>query len=220
MPSIQIPTYYRDGLGKLAQLGNPEFAQLSEALQNTSPSLNRIKLARQISSVVAEWSPEDGERVTEALLWLLAGQDHLQQPLAEFAQAVSTSPDLGIAEQETKAVLAARLTELLGISPLQLSWKALDVLTEHEKRFDAVRIMTDLRPIFGEQIEGQPQVAVIVNMLGLKYVTDRNLREIFIALDTRDLKTLRSALDRAEAKTKILEDLAESAGITYLKPED
>ena len=82
--------------------------------------------------------------------------------------------------------------------------KAASALTAHESPFESARVFTDVRPIFGEQDpvseNARPRAAVLVHMLQLRLAGEEARREIYVALDNRDLQTLIDALNRANGK--------------------
>jgi hypothetical protein len=97
--------------------------------------------------------------------------------------------------------------------------KAEDVLTDHEHVFVAVRILTDIRPVFPDDVADPPEAAVIVNMLRIDHWTDREHRSIYIALDEEDLARLQEATQRAVTKTETLKKFLSSAGLAYVEQE-
>ena len=77
--------------------------------------------------------------------------------------------------------------------------------TEDERVFCQARILTDLRPVFGQVIEDGPKAMVVVHLLKLTFHKgSEKHQEFFVSLDGDDLKTLRGLIDRAEAKAKTL----------------
>ena len=112
--------------------------------------------------------------------------------------------------------LERKLTALLGVESLVISAKAFDVQHEYDKLFITARIITDTRAVFN-QAGTEAVGTMIVHNLNIKYSENGQFKEAFIALDDADIAKLRRVLDRAEAKTAILEKLIEKTGIRYFE---
>jgi hypothetical protein len=109
-----------------------------------------------------------------------------------------------------------RLTQLLNAKPLQLVAKAHDVLLEHSQIFTSARIVSDIRPVFGEKNEDPPTAAVIVHMLNMTYRSDSDTKDFVVALDTKDIQLLLDVLERAKTKTQSLESIIQATNMTYI----
>jgi hypothetical protein len=110
--------------------------------------------------------------------------------------------------------LERKLTALLEVQPLVVSAKAFDLQHEYEKLFMAARIVSDTRTVFN-QAGTEAVGTMIVHNLNIKYSENGQFKEVFIAMDDADLAKLRRVLDRAEAKTTVLEKLIEKTGVRY-----
>jgi hypothetical protein len=89
---------------------------------------------------------------------------------------------------------------------LKLGAKALELFHEHSNIFQEVRIITDIRPVFGQttsNIEG----ALIVNCLKIKYFDASGPKELYIGVDEDDLKSIKETIERALSKTGSLNEM-------------
>ncbi len=95
---------------------------------------------------------------------------------------------------------------LLGAEAFTLTAKAQDLQTDDERTFCRARILTDLRPVFGTNIEDGPKGMVIIHLLklGFHQASERHHDEFYVALDADDLQTLKKVVERAQSKAKIL----------------
>jgi len=97
--------------------------------------------------------------------------------------------------------------------------KAGSVLTQHERVFQAARIMTDLRPIFHVDVSEKPDAAVIIHMLK---ITQRGLggqhKDLYFALDHNDIVAMQKVIERALTKEKTLRETLKNTGVTVLDP--
>lgn len=117
-----------------------------------------------------------------------------------------------------KQVLRDRLTKLLGsIKILQITAKGYDLMAEYDKVFIGSRIITDIRPIFPSLDASVSSVAsaIIVHNLKITYQKGKSRKDIFVAMDSNDIKQLRSELDRAETKSSSVRNI-----IKFTKEEE
>ena len=69
------------------------------------------------------------------------------------------------------------------------------------------KVISDIRPIFGFNVNEKPKAAVIVHQLHLHYHQgdEKEMhKDIYMALDNDDLQNLKETIERAQLKTKIL----------------
>src|SRR5207253_649802 len=86
-----------------------------------------------------------------------------------------------------------------------LATKVYDLSTGDERTFCHARILTDLRPVFGPNLEDGPKAMLVVHHLKLAYHGDSDKHQEFhISLDADDLETLKKIIERAETKAKSL----------------
>ncbi len=169
---------------------------------------------------------EEAEELIEAILPLYELPDELNvsrdQFIADVVDAVRVEWKTLPAENaaKTEQQLVARLRHLTELDEVASLVKTADVLTEYERPFQSVRILTDLRPVFPERA-GQPPIGMgIVHSLKISYDTaDHGSEEVFIALDSRDLGKLRAAVERAEGKATLLKRQLFDAGLRFLESE-
>ena len=143
----------------------------------------------------------------------------------EFAKimsdtAASAKSDKFLFSENDKATLETRLAKIFELRrSLSVTTKALDVLTSHDRVFYTARILTDLRPVFDESGD-LIEAAVIVHNLRIHYGQDDDHRDFYVALDTRDIQSLRDVLDRADKKARSLEELLRLSGVSYLDADE
>ncbi|HST51051.1 MAG TPA: hypothetical protein VLJ61_03495 [Pyrinomonadaceae bacterium] len=169
-------------------------------------------------------SSEDIKVIRDALFPLYRGRGSGTVPVTKFVGNVAESltdaegggPDW-IQNEELLGNFKERLIHLLSLSSPLLIAKAHDILLEHAQTFSSVRIVSDIRPVFGESVEGNPVAAVLVHMLNLVYYESGERREFVVAMDTKDIQVLLEACERAAKKTKSLESVIASTNMTYIE---
>jgi len=112
----------------------------------------------------------------------------------------------------------AILTALMSAQSLYVAAKALDVGLEHANLWCSSRVITDLRPLFDESDE--PAAFLVSHNLRIKYHegTESSIRkEIFIAMNGRDVRQLLTVLERALKKEEALRKTAETSNLPVLE---
>lgn len=159
--------------------------------------------------------------IINTLFTLYLGQNAADVSFATYvediANALSTArPDAAEWNDVTLSHFKQRLTSLLNLDSLKLIAKAHDVMLEQRHAFHEARILTDIRPVFSENVEASPQAAVIVHTLKIEYMKDGDYKEFFVALDAKDIPKLIDVLKRAERKGESLKAVLASANVTYI----
>jgi len=224
MPALKIPIEHRRRLAAVAVFDEKTFESLAGALQSASPALAPGQLARSIEGSVKEIDPGvlAGLVSTITSLYRTRASAEKEPPdfLSDLASVFESEPEFAGID---KSLLVHRTQQLLDMdASLGITSKAYDIATEHEHVFCDVRILTDIRPIFGSSVEDQPKDAVLVHMLKIGYhesgVGDH--RDFYIALDTFDLYALSEAVQRAESKEQALLRMAGKADLRLLGFDD
>lgn len=113
------------------------------------------------------------------------------------------------------AEAVVRLEKLLTARPLQDSAKALVLLHEQPQVFQDCRIITDLRPLFGDN-DTELRAFTVTHQLRIGYDTPSESSDFYVALEADDLRRLRSAIDRALSKQASLESFSRQAGAVVI----
>lgn len=89
-------------------------------------------------------------------------------------------------------------------STLNLTVKAIRLNVEFDKTYSKSRIFTDIRVVFDSDINGDSQAAILVHNLQLEYKENETSKQLYITLDSDDLKSLKEQIDRAIVKESSL----------------
>jgi hypothetical protein len=204
---------------RLRQVAEEEPEQLVQTVAELSPFPPVSDLAERLAQLAPDLGPLDSRAMALALV-SLAAQRWRWEPV-ELGRLVSESPDLDVPE-ENREDFARVVRALVELDSLRTMAQALDVMSQQEHVFQRVRILTDVRPIFGEDASIGPSAAVVMHTLRLEHLTDGRVESINVSLDEQDLSDLRAALDRAVDKADTLRDVVARAGIPQfeLKSDD
>lgn len=197
-----------------------EFDALADALAEATPVLRPESLAASIASTVSSLSEPALTELFSALT-SLTGLGRLQNAtVEEIAERLAASEDLETPKEERDR-FAGRVAQTLDSRTVRILGKAVDLGTEHDKVFVGARVLTDVRPIFGEDAAQPPEGAVLSHTLKLEFVHDEGtLGNAYVVLDNEDLQALRKALERAEAKAETMKQVLGKMDLQYLGPED
>ena len=234
MPSIvSIPEEYKVGFKDIFLLDESDFSSIVEGLKGISLTSSIKKLA--IAATIFKPSIHD----MVANIFLSVGSltsfiekgvsieeiSHdicivLSDELLEETEGLNEDEEIedglsGLLEESGKQKLIERLSTLLETERLYYAAKANDLMYEYQNVFIQAKMVTDVRPIFNIKIEKAPIAGLIIHNLHIHYRGDRESehRDIFLALDSDDLKSLKDTLIRAETKEKSLDSVFKKSEI-------
>lgn len=119
-------------------------------------------------------SRQDVDAIVDTVSGLASIAQSVEVPLDEFAEDVAEA----IAEGKHSITYAAasdrerfksRVRDLLDNRSVLVAAKARLVFIEHEHYLCYARIMTDIRPVFGQDVEAKPMAAMVAHTLKLVY---------------------------------------------------
>jgi len=217
---LNIPERYRPGLTMIRQLDADSVRAIKLALDGVQAqttldegSVSGRNIEESVTSAVTtvpKMSKSDIRKITETLISLYGVKSAREISLEEFVEEISDALESLDPSGEKwppaeRKRLEQNLTTLLSADMFALVAKVVDLRTDDERVFCHARILTDLRPVFGSKVEDGPQAMVVVHLLKLGFHTAGEQHpEFFVSLDSDDLKTLKSLIDRAEAKARSL----------------
>ena len=205
MADLTIPKEHQPLLNQIRKLSDTTLDALVSALER-SPGA---------TSSVQGLPPDEAEALQDFVKELYSVREFFDSDVPEFALEVATAlQELENFPANEVPALAGRLTRLLTIQSVAIATKATSLKAEYERRFCSARLMTDARPIYGEDPAKQPSAAIIVHTLRISYHDNtRQLREFYVAMEGDDIKSMRTLLDRAELKARSLESVFAEAKV-------
>lgn len=215
---IGVPLSFRAALATIARLESTQVAKIADSLKDQAidGSMQRVTNAIQRAGVFDE---ANAESVAEALLSLALQRTFRQWKPERISKAVATSDDLDLNDSERKC-LEKSLTLLLEPSALTVAAKTADLLTEYEHKFASSRIVTDIRPVWEDDVEARPSGAVLTGSLRIDFFGQREFRTMYFGVTAENLRELRDTADRALGKLTTLQGLLDQSGLTQLHPDE
>jgi hypothetical protein len=217
--AITVPKIAQAGLALIRTLPDEKIDRIYTALQQTK----RAPAPSELATIATERAGLDGEQskavgnTIASLYGLQAASDTELPALIDdvlSAMASSGSAALVIESGEISG-FREKLRKLLSVPGLLTAYKARLLLSAHGNYMSSVKIITDMRPVFGSDPDVQPLGAILVNMMNVHYFEGGGAhREFTVALDQDDLKALKRAVDRAMRKIESLSKVLEKGGIT------
>jgi hypothetical protein len=220
--SLIIPPAHIAILKKWLELPTEQVAKFSRALERARPYFNGHELAAAIipdcglspqlvsdivQVLISVYRTGEPEKPFESFL------DGQVRPALEHAKTFSEGKE----EQDWERLRSFLLHAISLEGTLGTTAKAGFVLTEHEKIFDGIRIMTDFRPIFHVDVSEKPNAGLIIHMVKFTYRDKRGHKfDSYYALDSNDVAIMKGALDRAVEKEKSLRKAMNEAGLSVL----
>ena len=208
MPMV-IPASQRANFQVFYSLGREQVEQFSKELESIQPSLEVDLIAKEMKRRL-NISPEDTRRILILLLSMQSGRRQNNASPVDFVESIISGT---LAEGEVKIDVndvewvKTSLVRLLNCEPIYTpTYKALRLQTESQRVFEDARIITDVRPVFQEDIETGMVGAVISHSLRISYTEagyERSL-EFFVGLRTSELKLLQQQVERAIKKAEYL----------------
>ena len=209
MAKLTIPLRFREGLSKIRTLDEQSVKDIRAALDSaTGASNDPYDAARAAMESSKFANVRDFKQIAEALGSLYVAKSKEEATTEEFADDISEAmEELGKLPHEERGQFREKLIALLHADVFEILSKAWDLRTDDAHTFCGVRILTDLRPVFGFHVEEGPKAMVVVHLLRLGYDLAGNTskhEDFFVSLSAEDLQELRKAIDRAESKAKSL----------------
>jgi hypothetical protein len=208
---FRVPDWMRPGLEIIARLSDQDVAELRALLEKNPDVLFSRQAAAKHAGKLRQMPAQESQLLLETvvpLIYFMGAQGKSPQVLLQdIHEAVREMP----ADQYGR--FSSNLSRILTDSSLVVAAKALSVATDCPRLFTESRIISDLRPIFGEQTSEPPSGAVITHTLRITYAEEGGEKEFFVYLDSRDLDELQGQIKRALDKDTTLRRLLQRTNL-------
>jgi hypothetical protein len=226
MPALTIPKSSYAAFQHLIRFDAHEFEAFLDALSKAEPSLDQDNFWKHVAAQLGGADKSVIKTIVQEIFDMHDAISHADsKEIAAFVGEIAEAAFFAKSEQfpfeeGDKKILKDRLIRIFeGRKGLNITMKAMGVLTDQDHLFLHARIMTDVRPVFNERGDSV-DAAVIVHNLRIHYSVDSDHKDIYFAMDTNDIQSLRAALDRADVKAKCLQGLLKTSGVSYLDAEE
>jgi hypothetical protein len=201
----KIPSKYIEPIKLLINISDDSINQLCDSFSEIDTWTKSDDLASLLhpkikSEDINESSLSD---IIDLLLSLLRTADENDISLDQLINSVSESViELDVfSELEKKESLQPKLFKLIESSgSLKFIAKSYGLTTEYEHVFLRSRVLTDIRPVFDDDLSNGLVSAAIVHTLKIDYVEGGDQKSFYIALDNDDVQQLQIQINRATEK--------------------
>ncbi len=221
MTNLSIPDKDIAPLQKLASLSDDDRLKLLNEIKKIEPTLQLGKLNSKIAEKV-DLDKQELLPIIKMFGSMYRGRISSDVSAEMFAadlnkslQIIEESPFKEM-DDNKRNTLTSYISEILALDDsFGITVKALGVMTEHEHVYCRARVLTDMRPIFGEDI-GKPDAFVTIHTLRIGYHDNQKHKDIFIAMDRNDVKELIDMLKRAEQKEESLDSFLNNSKLVHI----
>jgi hypothetical protein len=217
--ALQIPSRYIPILNDIRNLPEAAVAELLQALESSSITSSPHDLSAHIAESVPRIPREELDRIVDVLYSLYHVRQFSEMNrssfLKELVEGVSEHARPKISDDEIHG-LRERFKSLLSIKTLDSISKAIGLQRDGERLYCETKIISDIRPVFGEDVKSRPVAATITHTLKITYHESGDHKEFFVTLDQVDLDELQGMVKRAKAKAETLTKLLTESGIPRL----
>ena len=216
VPAFSVPEPYRPAIETIAQASDEEFDSLLSAISELPVGTERQALAGAVSAALKTPAGVFSSQIVASVASLVPLAKSFDISDEEIAGAVSSSQSLMLEDNE-RPKLRSRLQALIAVPVIVTLGSAQDLLSELKTTFLDVRVLTDIRPIFGRNPSTPPSSAIISQTLKIQFIEESEIHSIHLAVDAGDLKKLSEAIERATAKVATLRSVLEGAGLPVIE---
>lgn len=214
MPPIDPPPEHAAALREIASLTDEQFNELLIAIEANQ---SRSGINKLVDIIHQQFSADVANDLLPAVRSMLAYAEANLLDLTEFIAQVSDSSEMALSDQQ-KDTFRRRLADLIVNGPLQILHKSLVLALEQDRVLYDTKITTDIRPIFGEQLDSGPRSALILHSLRITFKQDESDKVEYFAMEEADLVLLNYAVERALAKSSALRQWLASTDVKHIEP--
>ena len=213
MPDSTVPEIYAPALKHLVAIPDEQFGVLLEATDKIGRPSGIGGYLEFAESVGIEG--DKAALLVQALLSMMAFAESQDADLADMVEVIASSDDLGLSGPDS-ALLADRIKRLFEHGPITALQKSFALSVLHDRLFLSAQITTDIRPVFGGDVNNEMAAAVVSHSLKIDFSQSGGSDSFYVTLDPSDLMELQQAMERATSKADSIATTLEKAGIANL----
>jgi hypothetical protein len=209
---LEIPKEHRATIGKIIALSDESVTQLIAAIS----AVKIRSTAKEMCDAIRDQTTLIDHDDLSAIIGTLYSLYHVREFsevrtdrfISDILDWILKQERLGKQIEDDIPRVRKLFRSLLKIDTLNALTKAIKLQRAGERIFCDSRIITDIRPVFGNDISEGPASAVITHTLRLGFHSDGDgpHQSFYLTLDEADLHSLSDdihrAIDKAEALTK------------------
>lgn len=220
---LKIPDQEYAVLKNIAELSEDSFSALVKALAETDLKLIQLDFCDDLANRVPALKAPELKSMLRTVSSFVSAIERNSKTTIEFGQDLLET----IRESKPKnfpldkaELLESRLQKIFSAGRIiSLTSKAFDVMTEQDRIFCGVRVLSDIRPVFLGPADSI-SAAVIVHNLRIAYHQDGEHLEFSVAMNQDDLRALIRSLERAEKKDQTLRSFIQNTGVPFFEDKE
>jgi hypothetical protein len=222
VPASVIPKECERGIAVIKLLSDSDANQISEVFAKLKTPIKYTDVVSALQPILHGYSKEDIESLVDAiysLYFLCSDSDaSVEEFLPDLLEAIKEShnKEIQTTNPAELAALESKFKSLLTIRPLSTLTKAHELRGDFANIFWDAKMMSDIRPVWDEDVKMPPEGIVITQTLKLKYGDIDGQKELYLNINEDDIEMLISVLLRAQQKRATLESLAKEGWMKIL----
>src|SRR5215207_1774558 len=197
--ALRIPKQFRPQLQLFAEASNAEQTALVSAIKGLEPLSKKSAIEEVVRQARPRLSPSEIPAFMDVLI-SLASQRRQRDP-ERVGRDIAASQDLDIPESAQNR-FAEVVTALVNAPALTSLARSFFLTFEHQNIYEEAQILTELRPVFDDEVSDVPLGGVVLSMLSLTYFSADQRTKLQVAVDEDDLQELKQVVDRALLKVR------------------
>ncbi len=204
-----VPPDYIPGFESIIKLDPLQLDNLTNIISELKIGERFDRLIRRASAHLQPLSEIELNNIIRSLVSLVEIFDSSNRNIPKFSSDFSESyvESNPTATKEDGDKLKINLSKLLTkYDYIRITSKAFDIIQENPINFRKARIVSDIRFVFDDDLEKDSKYAVVVHNLKLECYNPEGTLNFFAAMDLADLKKMRTVIDRAIEKDRIIRE--------------
>lgn len=209
---LTVPSVFADALMPLRDMDDDQFGRLLDA---ANVALNGATAFASCASETTDLEQQQAQHLLDALIAVVIFAEESGENIKDVIRDLSETSSEDAKEPDSQR-LRARIASLVEHEQVKILHKSVAVSLEHDRLYMDSRIITDIRPVFSDEVRDGVKGAMLTHVLRIDALHAGQRESYYVALDKQDLASLKSAVLRAEEKDMELQATLEVAKIPRL----
>lgn len=221
---ISIPFGFKQSLKRFLDVDPAVIDTVIKKLDETSLTVMGESTLRTVAKELSPVSVKVSDDMGNFLIWLYFLRRRQHKSVAGFLSdlddaAVGDGINVNTDQYRTFRAFISRVVS--AENGFGKSLKSSDLLTQNQRNFAGARVISDVRPMYDEEIStgGRPTAAVITHSLKVDFVENDQRKEWYVGMDTSDLRRLSREVQRALDKLESLYEMIANNGLSCIDAE-
>jgi hypothetical protein len=220
MATLKFPRSEFAVLRRFSLLDEPSMAAIIKAAEEIPAELAPVAFAEHMAEKISTIPNDDLKSFLKLFFGLYGAKDRskksAKQIAADVAETIIEEKIKDFPPQQIKLV-EDRIARILSIGgSFVTTAKAGSLMRDYPCICTEVKIISDIRPIFGESADEISGV-IMVHNLKISYWENGEHKQFYFAMDNADIKSLKEAVDRVGIKAKSLASMIQKSGVKHLE---